>query len=89
MLPLPGPALATLIGLGSERGGGLHQMGGGSNNEASLTPRGHSSGCSGRGEIKLAVLRDSESEQNDIFNIKYTQRLLGLSIQDEGESETL
>lgn len=39
--------------------------------------------------IKLAVLRDSESEQNDIFNIKYTQGLLGLSIQDEGESETL
>lgn len=45
--------------------------------------------CSGRGEIKLAVLRDGESEQNDIFNIKYTQGLLGLSIQDEGESETL
>lgn len=45
--------------------------------------------CSDRGEIKLAVLRDGESEQNDIFNIKYTQGLLGLSIQDEGESETL
>lgn len=74
-------------------GWGLHQMGGrDSNNEApphTHTPRGHSSGCSGRGEIKLAVLRDSESEQNDIFNIKYTQGLLGLSIQDEGERETL
>lgn len=42
-----------------------------------------------QGRDQLAVLRDSEAEQNDIFNIKYTQGLLGLSIQDEGESETL
>lgn len=94
MLSLPGPVLATLIGPSSEKGGGCTRW-----VEAAATmklphththtPRGHSSGCSGRGEIKLAVLRDSESEQNDIFNIKYTQGLLGLSIQDEGERETL
>lgn len=52
-------------------------------------PLGYGSGCSGRGEIKLTVLRADDSDQNDVFNIKYTQGLLGLSIQDEGESETL
>lgn len=51
-------------------------------------PQGTQFSCSDGGEIKLAVLRDGESEQNDTFNVKYTQGLLRLSIQDEGESET-
>lgn len=49
----------------------------------------YSSSSSGKGEIKLTILRDGQAVQNDIFNIKYTRGLLGLSIQDEGESETL